>query len=182
MEGPDPTLTAIYSTVSPGQEKTAEDKAIEKLSAALEAENVEFDKLSAEEQNALLDTASKAIAEPAKEGEAQGEGQPAAEAAQPEAEKEAQQKFAEADFMGRVMAHSQWDELRKLSEANGQAELTAAERVAGRLQGGEAPAVPAEKTAAEVAGEALEAAAQERALQILQENGIDPSKLQPVQQ
>ncbi len=169
MEGPDPTLMAIYGTVPAGQEKTAEDKAIEKLSAALEAESVDFDKLSAEEQNALLETAQQATGT---------EGQPAAPAKPTEADKEAQAKFAEADFMGRVIAHSQWDELRKISEANGQVETTPAQRVAARLAGETPAAAPAEKTAAETADEAIEAVAQERVGAILQELGIDPDQLQ----
>ena len=177
MEGPDPTLTAIYGTVPAGQEKTAEDKAIENLSAALEAESVDFTKLSAEEQSALLETAQQATVTTGQPA-APAAGAPAAPAESTEADKEAQAKFAEADFMGRVIAHSQWDELRKIAEVNGTSEATPAQRVTARLIGEQPAAASAEKTAAETANEAIEAVAQERVGAILEELGIDPSQLQ----
>lgn len=91
-------LAEMYGTVA---DASGEEAVIEKIAAALEEEGIDFDSLPEEEQQALLDEAL--------EGEAGDEAE--------EGEKTAESKLAEADMMGRIMAHSFTQESDLLKEA-----------------------------------------------------------------
>lgn len=110
--------------------------------------------------------------------------------------KEAQEKFEEADFLGRVMAHSFNQEVEKIAaskRANAQPQTPVQQL--GALARGAAPAqaaqpqvaAPQPAAPAPVGGEmgkyasAINNAAEKLAAEILTANGINPQTLQPMQ-
>jgi hypothetical protein len=104
----DQWLASVYGTGGGGDdlEKTAQNMLLQKLA---EEEGVDLSGLDEEQLAALAQ-------------EVLGEGQQEQQMAEPTAEeqeeylaKEAQQKFEEADFLGRVMAHSYTQELEKIA-------------------------------------------------------------------
>lgn len=113
----DEYLSNIYGTgASPESlEKTAQAELLYKLA---EEEGIDLSGLNEEQLGALADqvVANNAAADP----NAGGVVEPAAAApAEAAAEEEAQAKFAEADFLGRVMAHSYTQELNKIAMEGG---------------------------------------------------------------
>lgn len=108
-------LSEVYGTGagSPDIEKTAQALLIEKLA---EAEGIDISGLSPEQMDELAgqvleeDSGEKEAGEPASEEEV-------SEEVAEETVKEAQAKFEEADFLGRVMAHSYTQELEKIASA-----------------------------------------------------------------
>jgi len=120
----DEWLAQVYGTGgSDDLEKTAQVMMLQKLA---EQEGVDLSSLNDEELEALADEVASngeetegQEAEGQEGQEAQGEeGQEGVEYADPQEEmaKEAQAKFEEADFLGRVMAHSYTQELEKIAE------------------------------------------------------------------
>jgi len=105
----DQWLAQIYGTNGGGEdlEKTAQNMLLQKLA---EEEGVDLSGLDEEQLQALA-------AEVLGDDQAQGEPTPEEIAAYQEQEmaKEAQAKFEEADFLGRVMAHSYTQELEKIA-------------------------------------------------------------------
>jgi hypothetical protein len=104
----DEWLANVYGTGSnqtPDLEKVAQMAILEKLA---NDEGYDLSGLSEEEAE---DLANQIMADAASDGEEQGEEVPEEEMA-----KEAQAKFEEADFLGRVMAHSYTQELEKIAE------------------------------------------------------------------
>jgi hypothetical protein len=89
--------------------------------------------------------------------------------------KEAQEKFEEADFLGRVMAHSFNQEIEKIAKAKTEEEEKEEKKM-----------MPQEKKEHEMMmgkhAAAINGAAEKLAAEILAANGIDPSTLQPAQQ
>jgi len=119
-------LAEVYGTNGSGSdndlEKTAQAMMLQKLA---EEEGVDLSGLDEEQLNALAQEIvqnAEVIEAATSGGEGGGEGEmPAPEpgappAMPPGAEEEAQAKFAEADFLGRVMAHSYTQELNKIAE------------------------------------------------------------------
>ena len=106
-------LAEVYGTDNSGAgddlEKTAQAMLLEKLA---EQEGID---LSGLDENQLDALAQQIIAD-SQEGD-----QAPADGPSPE-EEEAQAKFAEADFLGRVMAHSYTQELNKIAEEAAKAE------------------------------------------------------------
>jgi hypothetical protein len=115
----DPQLAAIYGTNTDGDD-------IEKLAASELADDLaEEGEIDTDE---LTDEQAEALAQQVLEGadgeeEMEAEGEEGEEVEEPaedeEIEKvsEAQEKLAEADYLGRVMAHSYTQELRKIAAA-----------------------------------------------------------------
>lgn len=192
----DPQLAEIYGTSSEDTEKLAAAEMAEGL-----AEEGEIDPENlTDEQVEML--AQQALAgEEGAEVEA-AEGEEGAEVEEPGVEKvsEAQEKLAEADYLGRVMAHAYTQELRKIASA--ETEKTAgprfeaakgkAKEVGGKVWGhmkahkkkyiGGGAALAAAGTGAALYkrhkkkhSSALDTIAEQRALEILAENGIDPN-------
>jgi hypothetical protein len=96
-------LAEIYGTQP---EVSAEDQLIEKIAADLSEEGVDIDDLSEEELEEVA--AAYEGAEGSEDGESAEDG---------EEKTAAQEKFAEADTMGRIMAHSMWQEVNLIKEA-----------------------------------------------------------------
>lgn len=115
MEGPDPLLSEIYGTAALS-EVSPQDAAVEKIAAALGEQNIDFDALSDEEKSELVE-AALAAEEGGEEAAEEGaeEGTEAGEAEESEKTSEAA-KFAEADTMGRIMAHSFTQERARLEK------------------------------------------------------------------
>jgi hypothetical protein len=140
----DPQLAAIYGTNTDGEdiEKLAAADLAEKLAADDEAE-VEY---TDEQINELARAAlggeegeeEAAVEEPeseeAEEQEASEDEEEGAEVKEPEeaektsAAEEAKEKIAEADYLGRVMAHAYTNELRKIASEQG------TEKTAGKMR------------------------------------------------
>lgn len=100
----DERLAAIYHTNEESQEKTAASELAEKLAAD---DGIDLGDLTPEQAEELAQQVVGGDETPAEDEtppEEGAEGEKTAEA-------EFQEKFAEADFMGRVMAHSLWQEL-----------------------------------------------------------------------
>jgi hypothetical protein len=95
-------LAEIYGTNS---EPSPEDQLIEKIAADLSEEGVDIDDLS-EDELAEVAEAYEAEEEGEEEGGEEGEEKTAAE-----------EEFSNADTMGRIMAHSMWQELSLIKEA-----------------------------------------------------------------
>jgi hypothetical protein len=176
----DPQLAAIYGTDQSGEdtEKVAAAELAEKLAAEGDAE-VETDSFTPEQIEELAQAAmageEAAVEEPeqAEEQEAAAgdEGEEQAEESEDEEEveeektsaaAEAQEKLAEADYLGRVMAHAYTQELRKIAAAE-----------AGEAEEGEEK-VAAEGEEQEEQVTALDQLATARAQEILKANGIEP--------
>lgn len=128
----DPQLAAIYGTNTDGEdtEKLAAAELAEKLAADGEAEVEYTDEQIQELARAALggEESEEAVEEPeseeAEEQEAsEGEEDEKAAVKEPEeaektsAAQEAKEKIAEADYLGRVMAHAYTNELRKIAAA-----------------------------------------------------------------
>lgn len=124
----DPKLAAIYGT---NQETDAD---LEKLAAAELAEGlanddeVDTDGLTEEELEAVAQDVLNASSE---EGEEEG-GNIDGEQEKTSAAEEAQEKLAEADYLGRVMAHSYHNEMQKIAAAEQEktAGMTSGQRAA----------------------------------------------------
>jgi len=136
----DPKLAAIYGT---NQETDAD---LEKLAAAELAEGlanddeVDTDGLTEEELEAVAQDVLNASSE---EGAEEG-GNIDGEQEKTSAAEEAQEKLAEADYLGRVMAHSYHQELQKIAAAeqektagmtSGQRAMQAAKGAGGKVGG-----------------------------------------------
>jgi hypothetical protein len=100
-------LNELYGTSQTigagGEEDLEKQAAAEFLIKIAEAEGVDLDTLSDEEVGQLLVEVEKAAAEGGIEPE-------------PEGEEEAQEKLAEADFLGRAMAHAYVNELAEIEK------------------------------------------------------------------
>lgn len=99
----DPFLAEFYGTGASQEEmeKTAQLEMLEKIA---EEEGVDLDDLSEEELEYILSEEGEEVEE---------------DDGDDDMEKEAMEKFAEADFLGRVMAHANWDEMQKIAAAEG---------------------------------------------------------------
>lgn len=107
MSQMDPWLAQIYGTGGGDDlEKTAQYHLLQKLA---EEEGMDLSGLSDEELEGLYNEVSGG----------EGEGEYEGEAEQEYLQKEAQAKFEEADFLGRVMAHSYTQELEKIAAKRG---------------------------------------------------------------
>lgn len=132
----DEKIAGIYGTGKPEAEQDLQKVAAAELIVKLaEREGIDFDKLSddqiTEMVNELFKTAEEAPPFPPKKDketkgeESSGESSPdeskdeSKEASVTEAEKEAKAKFAEADFLGRVMAHSMVQEMGLIQKEAG---------------------------------------------------------------
>lgn len=114
----DAQLAAIYGTGQNNAEDDLEKVAAAELLVKLAAENnIDLNSLSdaqiGELVQELYKTAESAPPPPAKESKE------SAESAEEKSKKEAQEKVAEADFLGRVMAHSMVQELNEIQKEAG---------------------------------------------------------------
>lgn len=107
----DAWLSQVYGTGNQGGdlEKTAQHMMLNKLA---EAEGIDLSELSDED----LDSLAQQVAG---EEEGQYEEDDGQEGGEEGGEEELQAKFAEADFLGRVMAHSYTHELQKIAAEDG---------------------------------------------------------------
>lgn len=104
----DEWLSQVYGTgQSTDIEKTAQNMMLQKLA---EEEGIDLSGLD----DAELDALAQAVA--AEEG---GEFAEGGEGVEEGGEEELQAKFAEADFLGRVMAHAYTQELQKIAQEEG---------------------------------------------------------------
>lgn len=123
----DPKLAAIYGT------NQTTDADLEKLAAAELAEGLANDDQI--DTDGLTEDDLEAVAQSVldgsggDEGEGEGEGQ---EKTSAEIDEEAQEKLAEADYLGRVMAHSYVKELKEIEKTAG---MTGGQRVAQKAGG-----------------------------------------------
>ena len=143
----DDYLANIYGTgaTSESLEKTAQADLLMKLA---EEEGIDLSGLDEEQLGALAD---QVISDDEGAGEEGG-----GEEAEVEAEEEAQAKFAEADFLGRVMAHSYTQELNKIA-AEGENPFAKKEKGKCEKCGKEDCSCPAaEKTASGPLGRAIQ--------------------------
>jgi hypothetical protein len=177
----DPKLAALYGTAQ------VDESDVEKLAAAKLAEDlagdeqVEVSEMTDEQVEAL---AQSLLAEEAEEAKVEEPAEKTSAAEEKVEEKdEAQEKLAEADYLGRVMAHAYVQELAKIAAAQEVTEKTAGK---GKVQaflknpkkmGKEKKAEEevAEVKEPEAKPSALDVLAERRALEILKENGIDPT-------
>lgn len=112
----DPQLAALYQT-------NQDDGDVEKLAAAELAEQLEGEgevdtsDLTAEQAEELAAEVLAAQASAGGEEEGEEEEEVSEEQEKTSAEAEAKAKLAEADYLGRVMAHAYVQELRKISSA-----------------------------------------------------------------
>lgn len=121
----DPWLANIYGTgAADDLEKTAQVALLHKLA---EEGTVDLEGLSDEQIGALAAQVFSGDEEEPEKTEASQEDVAQMQAAQQEQAlaKEAQAKFEEADFLGRVMAHSYTQELEKIAADKAQKEKTA---------------------------------------------------------
>lgn len=113
----DEWLAKVYGTGGQSEdiEKTAQVEMLQKLA---EQEGIDLDGLSAEQLESLSD---EVFAEGEESGEEGGEeaGEEEGMEASGGDEEQLQEKFAEADFLGRVMAHSYAQELQKIAASKG---------------------------------------------------------------
>lgn len=111
----DPILKELYPTAALETQPEAlspEETFIQKVSSALDEQEIDFDALTEQEKDDVIQSAlDQEQAEGAPQEGAQQEGEPTEEAT-----KEAEAKFVEADTMGRVMAHSFNQELGELQK------------------------------------------------------------------
>lgn len=101
---------------------SAEDTFIDKVSSALEEQEIDFDSLTEQEKDEVIEAALEQ-----EQAEPQEAGAPEAGAPEAEATKEAEAKFVEADTMGRVMAHSFNQELGEIELEKDSASATSKE-------------------------------------------------------
>jgi hypothetical protein len=103
-----PVLNDFYGTIQtetePTQEELQKTASLQLLVKIAEEENIDIDQLSDEE---LMEAYNELTGESEEDSEGAYEG---------DLEKEAQEKVAEADTMGRIMAHSFVNELREINE------------------------------------------------------------------
>lgn len=210
----DPWLAKVYGTndeASSDLEKTAQTFLLQKMA---EEEGIDLSGLSDEELNTLaasvLSEDDEQQTDPAQPGQ-EGYADPAQQQQEMLA-KEAQAKFDEADFLGRIMAHSYTQELEKIAAAKTASRFGAAAGAAkGALQRGAGAAKSGFGAAKAHVGRnkgrygagaagaggfaagrmskgknkeatAFEKLAEMHAANILQQAGIDPSTGMPVDQ
>lgn len=109
-------LANYYGTNGAGQREELEKQAQIELFSKLAAENnIDLNALTDEQVQGLWDTTFKTASD--EEGKKEESDEEKKEKAQAEfaEKKEASDKLAEADFLGRTMAHSYVDELRKIA-------------------------------------------------------------------
>ena len=143
----DQWLSEVYGTNGGGDlEKTAQSMLLQKLA---EEEGIDLSGLDEDQLDALADAVSEQEGgyEDNAEYEGDEEGGYEGDDGYVGVEDEAQAKFAEADFLGRVMAHSYTQELNKI-----------AEEMAAEEEKKEAPPFPPKKkkTEEEIAAEEAE--------------------------
>lgn len=110
----DEYLASIYGTSTPESlEKTAQAELLMKLA---EDEDIDLSGLTEEQLGALADQVVSDDQDPNAGGVVEPAGEAGGEAV---VQEEAQAKFAEADFLGRVMAHSYTQELNKIAAEEG---------------------------------------------------------------
>ena len=206
----DPWLAQVYGTgAGEDLEKTAQAMLLEKLAAEAQVDFSQFtpeqlQQLAAEVFAANGGQIPQVPQQGAPQGipgqqvpgqvvfppQAQGQQAPAAPQGTPQemAVKEAQAKFEEADFLGRVMAHSFTQEQQKIAAEQKATEWAA--KLAGAnpfmKTGPTAATAKSEKTdksgKTEKTKTAFDAMAEQRAADILRQHGIDPSQPSPAQQ
>ena len=184
------THEKLAAAATPDVEKTAEAVMLDELVKIAEADGVDLSEL---DDNDIAEIVAGAME--AAEGEGEVDAEKTAEA---EPSDEDQEKLAEADFLGRVMAHALFDEMGQIQDAapaeQTEQEKTAAAEEAEFLGAFEAMAVHQansilgavgvdvgdhEKTAApyEVTDPQLETAIIERAGELLTEAGWDVDEI-----
>lgn len=186
----DAKLAQVYGTNQADEtdvEALATAALAEKLAAA---DEVNVDGMSDEEAEALasqiLDGDSKEEP-PAEDDKAEDEGAEGEEKTAGEKETTPEQeKVAEADYLGRVMAHAYVQERKSIEASEKTASTkTASTKVAGKgkvmehLKEGKKKKASAEGEEQKLS--ALDQLAQARALEILKENGIDPNAEAPAE-
>lgn len=175
----DPKLAEIYKTEESLQaeaEALATLNMVEKLAAA---EDLDVEGMSDEEAEELAKAVLGSDSEeaPAEEQEeSEEEGADGSEEEKTAAEKIAQEKVAEADHLGRVMAHAYVSEKAKIAAA-----AVEKAKTAGKKDGKVMGALKAKKASAEAPVEeesvsSLDQLAIARAQEILKENGIEPEQ------
>lgn len=143
----DPILSQLYPTGNTAPaEPTADEIFMSKVSAALTEQGIDFDSMTPQEQDEVIQSALEQEQAPA------AGAQPEAAT---EATKEAEAKLIEADTMGRVMAHSFNQELGELQKESASG-FSKKERLMAALQKGKGKAVAGAKA---VAGKARAVAA-----------------------
>jgi hypothetical protein len=176
----DPKLAELYGTIQ------SEETDVEKLAAAElaeklgEGQEIDVNNLSDEDVEAL---ATEVLA--AEQGGAAPAGDP---------QEVAQEKVAEADYLGRVMAHAYVAELKGI-EKEAAAKTASGGKVMAALKTKKAGAMPPaflkgkkdekesgkksekESKESEKKSSALETLAERRAVEICEANNIDPTKL-----
>lgn len=189
----DPKLAAVYGT-APVNETDVEALATAELASKLAAaDELDVSGMSDEEAESLaaslLDSAEGAAED---EAPAEQEEAPAAEEAPAEEQEEKtagdevtaeQEKIAEADYLGRVMAHAYVAERREIEAAEKTAAAKTTVKVAAKKDDKKSGKVAAHLKMKKASTEAapteelssLDQLAQLRALEILKENGIDPN-------
>jgi hypothetical protein len=112
----DQLLAAHYGTGAVEQNEDLEKQAQVELFAKLAAENgIDLSTLNEDQVNYLWNETFSKTAEPDKKEEEEEEKKKEEAKKEHEEKKEAMAKIAEADFLGRVMAHSMTDELNKIA-------------------------------------------------------------------
>lgn len=141
----DSWLSQVYGTATQGGdlEKTAQAMMLDKLA---QEEGIDLSGLDDAELDAL---AQQVIGD---EGGAEDGG-----AAVEDDEEELQAKFAEADFLGRVMAHAYTQELQKIAQEEGAAPFPPKKEKCEECGKAECECPAAEKTASGPLGRAIQA-------------------------
>jgi len=117
----DEQLAAIYGTGNNEVEETDIEKmaAAELLVKLAEEEGVDLDQFNDQEIAEMVSGLYKGAEFPPKKDEGKKEEHEEEESPKKEKEEEAKEKAAEADFLGRVMAHSMVHELREIEKEAG---------------------------------------------------------------
>lgn len=188
----DPQLAAIYGTG--GDETDTEKLAAAKLAEELvDKEELDPSKLTDEQAEELAKKVLAGAEEGEEEEEQEAKGEEEAEEETEEEEEseektssasdEAQEKLAEADYLGRVMAHAYVQELRNISSAQektaSKAKVASKPKTASKAKKANKVANFLKKKAAAPEPKqpsALDVLAERRALEILKENGIEPGE------
>lgn len=112
----DQFLAEYYGTAQPAQDETEKAAQVELFAKLAAAEGIDLNSMSDEQVEQLYNaTFSKEASE--EEGEEKDDKKEEAEKEHAE-KKAAAEKFAEADYMGRVMAHAYVQEMRKIASSN----------------------------------------------------------------
>jgi len=117
----DEQLAAIYGTGNNEVEETDIEKmaAAELLVKLAEEEGVDLDQFNDQEIAEMVSGLYKGAEFPPKKDEGKKEEHEEEESPKKEKEEEAKEKAAEADFLGRVMAHSMVQEIREIEKEAG---------------------------------------------------------------